>query len=67
MGQSKSGARKAADKLLAKDPDHYRKLAKKAHAAYLAQHPDDRKPRGFGKSKQLASEAGKKSRKSKTP
>lgn len=57
MMQTKKGAKKAAQTLLAKDPDHFKKLAAKANAKWEA---EGRKPRGFAARPDLASEAGKK-------
>ena len=61
------GGRKAAAKLLEKDPEHFSKLGKKAQEAYMELPPSLRKPRGFAylklhnpqRLKELGSKGGK--------
>lgn len=39
--------KKAAETTKAKNPNHFREMAYKAHAAYLAKPKEERPPRGF--------------------
>ena len=56
MAGTSEGGRKAAQKLLEKNPNHYAEIAHKAQEAWRN---NGRRPRGFASDPQRASRAGK--------
>lgn len=64
MSANQEGGKKTAKKLLAADPDYYRKIGSKSKAGWVAK---GRKPRGFSvmpkdKLKEISARAGRISR-----